>query len=108
MNEQGLAVILSGVSARLHMAFYEDLVTKHHIKQDELDGTRKMAASVVATLKKTPHDKIESLVAKFDAQLTKHNATFNQKDADPLGALHEAQTMLGLISTIFAKAGIRE
>jgi len=108
MNAQGLAAILSGVSARLNMAFFQDLVTKHHIKQDELDGTRKMASSVLATLKKTPHDKIEALVAKFNAQLTHHNDAFNQKAADALGALREAQTLLGFVSTILAKAGLRE
>jgi hypothetical protein len=80
-----------------------------HIKQDELDGTRKLCVRVIADLKKTPHSKIEALVSHFDSVLTRYNNDFNAKAANnPLGQLQDAQIMLGFVSTILAKAGVRE
>jgi len=87
MNAKGLTMVLSGVSARLHMAFYETLVTNREIKQDELDGTRKLAVSAIAILRKAPSDKLEALVAKFDRELTSASHSFNSKGSDPLGTL---------------------
>ena len=91
------------------MAFFEKLVTEGHLKQDELDGTRKLCVRVIADLKKTPHEKIEALVSHFDSELTKYNNDFNAKGAtNPLGQFRDAQILLGFVSTILAKAGVRE
>jgi hypothetical protein len=81
-----------------------------HIKQDELDGTRKLCIRVIADLKKTPHGKIEALVSHFDSVLTQHNNDFmaQMRANNSLGQFQAAQIMLGFVSTILAKAGIRE
>jgi hypothetical protein len=109
MNAAGLTAILSGVSGQLSIAFFGKLVTEGHIKQDELDGTRKLCVRVIADLKQIPHDKIEALVSHFDSELTKYSNDFNAKGAaDALGQFRDAQILLGFVSSILAKAGIRE
>lgn len=108
MNAAGLAAVLGGLSARLNMAFYGGIVTSGQIKQDELDGTRKMASTAVTTLRNTPPDKLEGLVSKYNDLLTQSLTNFNSKGTkDLLGSLRDAQVMLGYVSTILAKAGIK-
>src|SRR5690348_3782853 len=110
MNAAGLTAVLTGISAQLNMKFFGDLVTKGHVKEDELDGTRKLCVRVIADLKKTPHSKIEALVSHFDSVLTQHNNDFmaQMRANNSLGQFQAAQIMLGFVSTILAKAGIRE
>jgi hypothetical protein len=68
-----------------------------------------LCARVIFDLKKTPYSKIEALVSHFDSVLTRYNNDFNAKAANnPLWQLQDAQIMLGFVSTILAKAGIRE
>ena len=109
MNAAGLNAILIGVSGKLSMPHFDQLVTDGKVKQDELDGTRKMVKSAMAILQKTPHDKIEALVAHYDEQLTLHLENFNAKGYLNLqGSLQDAQMLMGFVSAIFSKARIRE
>lgn len=109
MNAAGLNAILIGVSGKLSMPHFDTLVTDGKIKQDELDGTRKMVTATMAVLQKTPHDKIEALVAHYDEQLSHHLDNFNAKGyLDLQGSLQDAQLLMGFVSAIFTKARIRE
>lgn len=109
MNAAGLTFVLSGVSAVLGMPFFQTLVTDGSIRQDELDGTRNNLSAAITTLKNTPREKIEALVAQYNdeltAQLDKFNAGWGH---DLLGAFRDAQIMAGYVTTIMAKAGIKE
>lgn len=109
MNAAGMIFVLSGVSAVVGMPFYQSLVTDGSISQSELDGTRHNLSSVIATLKNTPVEKIEAMVAEFDEELTAHLDKFNtvgQKDI--LEGFREAQVMSGYVTTIMAKSGLKE
>ena len=109
MNAAGLTFVLSGVSAVLGMPFFQTLVTNGSIQQDELDGTRNNLSAAITTLKNTPQDKIEALVAQYNDELTERLDKFNAEwGHDMLGGFRDAQLMAGYVTTIMAKAGIRE
>jgi histidine ammonia-lyase len=108
MNAKGLNVLLHGVSTALSMPYYQSLVTDGTIRQDEFDGTRHNIATAVATLKNTPEEKIESLVAEYDADLTAYLAKFNAvEQTDYHSGFRLAQVIAGSVATIMAKAGIK-
>lgn len=108
MNAAGMIVALSGVSGVLGMPFYQSLVTDGSISQSELDGTRHNLSTVIATLKKTPSERIEALVAEYNEELTAHLEKFNAiGQQDFLGGLKNAQAMAGYVTTIMDKSGIR-
>lgn len=109
MNAAGLAVTLRGVSSALKMtAWFEGLVTGGQIKKDELDGAAQMAQALATEVRNASAHKLEPLVAHYSDRLTKHSDRFHSmKGTDPLGALHQAQTMIGHVSTILVKANIR-
>jgi len=101
--------MLSSVLASLKMPFYQKIVTDGHVKQDEFHGTVADLDAVVATLKKTPHAKIEAMVSQYDAQLTSHLNKFNsERTSDLVAAFRDAQVMAGYVTTIMAKSGLRE
>jgi histidine ammonia-lyase len=115
MNAKGLIFTLRGVIADLDMgqgpgtsAFTQRLVNDGAISQGELDGTIKNLKGLVATLANTAEEKIEALVAQFDADLTAYLNKFNALGS---GASMEkfrlAQIMSGLAVTIMAKAGVQ-
>jgi hypothetical protein len=108
MNSAGLIFVLTGVSGGLGMAVFQDLVTDGSISQGELDGTRKNVSAALATLKKTPGEKVEAMVAQYDDELSSHLAKFNSAwGQDPLGGFREAQVMEGYVTSIMNKSGIR-
>ena len=108
MNAKGLTFVLQGVLSELEMAFYQDLVTDGSVSQSELDGTRHNLKAVIETLKNTPEEKIEALVAQYDEDLTAHLNKVNDLGlVDPLGTFRSAQIMAGYVTTIMAKAGLR-
>ncbi|HEY0322071.1 MAG TPA: hypothetical protein VGC66_14015 [Pyrinomonadaceae bacterium] len=109
MNAAGLIVVLTQISSGLGMPFYQTLVTDGSIQQGEFEGTRKNLAAVLATIKNTPTDKIEAMVAQHDANLTAHLDSYNSKwGADPLGGFRDAQVIAGYVTTIMAKSGLTE
>ena len=84
-------------------------MTNGSIQQGELDGTRSDLAAVIATLKNTPVDKIEAMVAEFNDELTAHLNSFDSEWAnDPLAGFRDAQIMAGYVTTIMAKSGLSE
>ena len=109
MNPARMTFVLGGVSAVLDMPKFESLVTNGSIGQDELDGTRKNLSAVIATLKNTPSEKIEAMVAEFSDLLTEHLDKFNSEwGRDELGAFRDAEIMAGYVTTIMAKSGLSE
>ena len=108
MNASGMTFVLSGVSAVLGMPFFQSLVTNGSIAQDELDGTRNNLSAIVTTLRNTPPDKLEALVAQYNDELTQYLDKFNSEwGQDQLAAFRDAQLMTGYVTTIMAKSGIK-
>jgi hypothetical protein len=108
MNAAGLGVVLHGVLAGLKMPFYESLVTDGSIAKDEFDGTLSHLTAVDATLKKTPHQTIEAMVAQHDEVLSEHIKKFEGEwSSDLLAGFRDAQTLAGYVTTIMAKSGCR-
>lgn len=107
MNAAGLFVMLNGVSGVLERAYFQNIVTDGSVSQDELDGTRHNISSIVSTLKNTPTDKIEALVAESDELLTEYLDKFHASGEDLIAAFRHAQTMTGYVRTIMAKSGIK-
>src|SRR5258706_9250843 len=109
MNAAGLVVTLHGVSAGLKMtAWFEGIVTSGKVKKDELDGAVQMAQALATDVRNAATAKLEPLVAHYNHLLTKHSDSFHAKKGhDPIGALREAQMMLGYVTTILMKAHIR-
>jgi hypothetical protein len=109
MNSQGLIFVLGGVSSVLSLPFYDTLVKDGKLTQAELDSTRERFKDVIDTLKKAPANKIEALVAQYNAELTEHLDKFNQEwTTNYLAAFQDAEIMLGFVISILGKAGIRE
>ena len=110
MNAAGLNFVLFGVLAALKMPFYQEIVTNGSVSADEFNGTIANLTAVAATLKKTPAEKIEAMIAENNAELSAHLNKFNSEWAasDPLPAFREAQTMAGYVTTIMAKSGLHE
>jgi hypothetical protein len=109
MNAAGMIVVLTEVSGALGMPHFQSLVTNGSISQGEFEGTRSNLAGVLATLKKTPPDKIEAMVAQYDEQLTEHLDKFNAEwGKDTLSNFKDAQIMAGYVTTIMAKSGLKE
>lgn len=108
MNAAGLVFILKGVSAVLGMPDFKALVTDGSVSQDEFDGTRHNLSSIIATLQNTPSEKTEAMVAKYDEELTAHNDKFNTKTHEQaLNSFRNAQIMMGYVTMVMAKSGVR-
>jgi hypothetical protein len=113
MNAKGLPFILEGVITGLeapgggYPSFYQKLVSAGTLSQGELDGTRNNLKGLVATLKKTPEDKIEAVVARYDKDLSAYADKFNALREASIEQFRIAQIMAGLAVTIMAKARIR-
>jgi histidine ammonia-lyase len=115
MNAKGLPVILRGVIADLDMgaapgvpSMSQKLVSDGAISQSELDGTRNNLKALVATLKNTPEEKIEALVAEYDEDLTAYLHKFNALGSGAsIEKFRIAQIMSGLAVTIMAKADVK-
>lgn len=108
MNAAGMIFSLHGVSSALEMPFYQSLVTGGSVSQNELDGMRHNITAVIAALKNTPAEKIEALVAEYNEDLTAYMNKFNAiNQTDYLSGFRFAQIIVGYVTTIMAKAGIR-
>ncbi len=89
--------------------FSDTFVKDGKITQAELTSTRERSKDIINTLKNAPANKIEALVAQYNAELTKHLDKFNAEwTNDYLSAFQDAQIMLGFVTSILAKAGIKE
>jgi hypothetical protein len=105
MNAKGLVVMLGGVSDSLNSKLFDNLKGVH---ADELAGTRSDAAAILKLLHKTPAKKIEAMVAKHDTVLTAALSKFQKEwQSDRLKGFRDAQIMLGHVTTVMAKSGLK-
>ncbi|HZH29433.1 MAG TPA: hypothetical protein VEY11_01455 [Pyrinomonadaceae bacterium] len=108
VNAAGLTFVLGGVSAVLGMPDFQSLIADGSISQDEFEGTRRELSSIITTLKNTPHEKIEALVAQYNEELTSYLDKFNTKTHEhALDSFRNAQIMIGYVTTIMTKSGLR-
>ncbi len=114
MNAKGLPIMLGGVITVLEMAplgkppFSQKLVSDGAVSQGELDGTRKNLKALIATLKNTPEEKIEALVAQYDEELSAYLAKFQALGPTAsIEGFRIAQIMSGFAVTIIAKANVK-
>ena len=115
MNAKGLIFSLEGLIADLDMgsgagkpAISQKLVDDGAVSQSELDGTRKNLKALVVTLRNTPEEKIEALVAQFDEDLSAYLDKFQAlRSGASIEKFRIAQIMSGLAVTIMAKAGVK-
>jgi hypothetical protein len=107
MNAAGLIFVLNGVSAGLGMPHFQTIVKNGSVSEDEFTGTQKGLANVIATLKKTPVEKIEAMVDKYNDELTAHLDSFDGEwGKDSLAGFRDAQVMLGYVTSVMAQSGL--
>jgi predicted translin family RNA/ssDNA-binding protein len=105
MNATGLVAAVSNVVAVLSMPHMREVVTNGSVKNDEFDGTLESLETIHATLKRTPHAKIEEMVSRFNHQLTEHFDKVHAQSAQhPLHAFREAQIFTGFLVTVIGKS----
>jgi hypothetical protein len=108
MNAAGLIFCLKGVSSALEMPFYQSLITDGSVSREEFEGTHHNLLSVIATLKNTPAEKVEALVAEYNEDLSASYDKFIAiQQSDYIGGFRLAQVMAGYVTTIMAKACLR-
>jgi hypothetical protein len=108
MNAAELTFALTSVTAVINSSVFFDSLTNEGVSAPELKGMRQDADALVAALKATPPEKIEALGAEYHDQLTNAFHSF-QGDwtMNRLQGFRDAQVMIGFVTTIFNKAGIR-
>ncbi len=115
MNAKGLIFTLAGVIADLDMgaapgvhSMSQKLVTDGAVSQGELDGTRNNLKALEATLRNTPEEKLEALVAEYNEELTAYLTKFQAlKSGASIEKFRIAQIMSGIAVTIMAKANVK-
>ncbi|HVG28890.1 MAG TPA: hypothetical protein VM864_04135 [Pyrinomonadaceae bacterium] len=107
MNAAGLKFTLTSVASVINSGPFFDGLTSQGVSAAELSGTREDANALVKALNTTPPEKIEAIVAQYDAELTPALERF-QGDwaANRLQGFRDAQVMIGLVTSVFNKAGI--
>src|SRR4029077_2329683 len=109
MNTQQLMFQLGAVSSTLKAPMFDALAKDGKITKGEIDSTRERLKDIVTALHKTPFNKIEAMLAEYGAQLNEHFQNFESVwIRDYSAGLHEAQIMLGFMTSILAKSGIKE
>ena len=108
MNAAGLKVTINNVAEIINSSVWFDKLTGEGISADELKGTRQNATALVKALAATPPEKIESLVAHYDGVLTSaFNKFQGEWQMNFLQGFRDAQIMLGFVTSLCNKAGIR-
>ena len=109
MNSHQLMFELGAVSSTLKAPMFDALAKDGKISKGEIDSTREGLKDIVATLNRTPFNKIEAMLAQYGAQLNEHFEKFEAAwIRDYSAGFHEAQIMLGFMTSILAKSGIKE
>ena len=108
MNAAGVVFAVAAVAGALDLPHFQTLVANGSISQDEFDGTQSNLKSALTTLRNTPQDKIEALVAQSDEDLTAYLQKFNAMGSGAsIEKFRLAQIMSGLAVSIVAKAGVK-
>jgi len=108
MNAAGLRFFMIGLADTINSPIYFDKLTGEGVSADELKGTRDDANALVNAINATPAERIEKLVAQFDGVLTHAHDTFQHDwQLNRLQGFRDAQVMIGFVTSLFNKAGIR-
>jgi hypothetical protein len=108
MNAAGLKVTIAHVASTIEQPIFFDKLTNEGVSAAELNGTRHEARSLANALNTTPSEKIEALVAHYDDQLTHALNNFQGGwQMNQLQGFRDAQVMIGFVTSLCNKAGIR-
>ncbi len=108
MNAKGLRLVLYTIDSTINSPTWYDEIVKEGVTPDELLGTRKQLSHLNSAVQDTPPEKLDAVVAKYDAQLTEHSDKFSGGwNANRLAGFREAQIFIGFVNSIFDEAGIR-
>lgn len=108
MNAAGLRFFMIGLADTLNSPIWYSDLTAEGVSAGELKGTQQDATAIVNTINDTPPERIEQLVAEFDGVLTHAVETFQGDwQSNRLQGFRDAQIMIGFVTTLFNKAGIR-
>jgi len=109
MTSQELMFRLGAVSGTLKAPMFDALAKDGKITKGEIDSTRERLKDLVTSLNKAALHKIEAMLAEYGAQLDEHFRKFESVwIRDNSAGLQEAQIMLGFMTSILAKSGIKE
>jgi hypothetical protein len=101
--------MLNGVLSGMKLAHFRRAVIGGGVSEGEFDGTLGNLTSVEASLGTMPHEKLEAMVGRFNAQLTTHVQKFHNDSAEhAVPAFREAQTLAGFIASVMVKSGQHE
>jgi hypothetical protein len=107
MNAAELRFLLYSVASEINSTIFYDQLTSEGVSADELKGTRQEATALVKALDAAPREKIDALASMYHDELTQLRGKFQGEwHTNHLQAFRDAQVMLGLVNTIFNKAGI--
>jgi hypothetical protein len=108
MNAAGLKVTIAHVASIINSSIYFDKLTSEGVSAAELKGTRQDATALAKALATTPSEKIEALVTRFNGQLTHAlNNFMGDWQMNQLKGFRDAQIMIGFVTSLCNKAGIR-
>lgn len=100
--------MIAHVASMIEQKIFFDKLTNEGVSAAELNGTRQQARSLANAISATPSEKIETLVAHYDEQLTNANQTFQASwQMNQLQGFRDAQIMIGFVASLLNKAGIR-
>ena len=107
MNAAGPRMLLTTIDSVINSPPWYDDIVNQGVSPQELQGTRAQLSHLDRAMLATPHEKIEALVAEYDAELTPLTDKFQGEwQKDRLSGFHDAQLFIGYVASIFNKAGI--
>lgn len=108
MNAAGLKVMIGHVASMIDQPIFFDKLTNEGISADELKGTRQDATALAKALDTTPAEKIEALVTHYNDLLTHALDKFmGGWQMNQLQGFRDAQVVIGFVTSLVNKAGIR-
>jgi hypothetical protein len=100
--------MIGHVASTISQPIFFDKLTNEGVSADELKGTRQDATALANALKTTPAEKIEVLVTHYDDVLTHALNNFQGEwQMNQLKGFRDAQIMIGFVTSLCNKAGIR-
>ncbi|MDT7603573.1 MAG: hypothetical protein QOF61_1570 [Acidobacteriota bacterium] len=108
MNAAGLKVMIAHVASTIDQQMFFDKLTSEGVSAAELNGTRSEANALAKALAATPSEKIEALVTHYNDQLDHALNNFQGGwQMNQLEGFRDAQIMIGFVTSLCNKAGIR-
>jgi hypothetical protein len=106
MDAAGMIRVLSEAALVLNRPSFQSLVMNGYIRQDELGSTGQFFTAAIQTLRNAPSAKIEAMFDKYGDELSEYLNGYNIH-GNTLDSFRAAQMMIGHVTTIMAKSGLR-